>query len=246
VRFTDEAGSTVYFDIASVQAVGPSTGEGGGGGSSVDANSVFQTGEMMWKPVSGAKSGWVRANARTIGSSTSGATERANSDTQALYEYMWNTFSDTLCPVTGGRGASAAADFAANKPIATLDMRGYGPTGLDDMGNTTAGRITDGTPTTAASVGGSEKQTLVEANIPAHVHGAGTLSYQKTNTPTGPNADGAGAAGPGSAQSIVVSGHTHGLSFTATTPTGSTASTGSDTAFNTMSPYRLGSWYFKI
>jgi len=55
--------------------------------------------------------------ARTIGSATSGATARANADTLALYTQLWNAMSDADCPVAGGRGASAAADFAANKKI---------------------------------------------------------------------------------------------------------------------------------
>lgn len=55
--------------------------------------------------------------ARTIGSAASGATARANTDTSALYAQLWNALSNTDCPVSGGRGASAAADFAANKTL---------------------------------------------------------------------------------------------------------------------------------
>src|SRR5690606_10723240 len=113
-------------------------------GGGVDPSAIFQTGDELWLKRSGPRSGWVRQNGRTIGSAASGATERANADTQPLYEYLWNTYPADQCPVTGGQGISAAADFAANKRIATPDMRGYGPRGLDDMGNDPAGRITDG------------------------------------------------------------------------------------------------------
>lgn len=63
--------------------------------------------------------GWVVANDGTIGSATSGATTRANADCQALFEFLWNTYSNAFAPVGGGRGGSAAADWAANKTIQT-------------------------------------------------------------------------------------------------------------------------------
>lgn len=62
--------------------------------------------------------GYVYMNDGTIGSATSGATTRANQDTFPLYNLLWNNIVDTWCPVTGGRGANAIADFVANKPMA--------------------------------------------------------------------------------------------------------------------------------
>jgi hypothetical protein len=103
VRLTDNAGNEI-FDINSITAVGPSSGTGGG--SSVGSDQIFQTGDLLWLPINTTRSGWVRGNALTIGSSSSGATERANADCQSLFEYFWNTFSDSLCPVTTGRGVS--------------------------------------------------------------------------------------------------------------------------------------------
>jgi hypothetical protein len=61
-------------------------------------------------------------------------------DVQALFSYLWTT--DANLAVSGGRGANAAADWAANKTIALPDQRGRGLSGLDDMGNTAAGRLT--------------------------------------------------------------------------------------------------------
>jgi hypothetical protein len=255
-RFTDAAGAVVYFDIKNMQAVGPSSGDEGGGGGSVDQNAIFATGDMLWQPKAGTRSGWVRANARTIGSASSGATERANADTQSLYEFLWNNFSNSICPVTGGRGANAASDFAANKAIGTLDMRGRGPVGLDDMGNSPAGVIEDGTPT-AVSFGGSEKTTLETANLPSHTHGAGTLvansngahthtvygNYGTQNLSGGGgggrvtnfNQSGADTSGP----TATGGAHTHTIG-------GETGSTGSGTPKNTMNPYMLGTWYLKL
>lgn len=62
--------------------------------------------------------GWVPANDGTIGSASSLATTRANIDTYPLYSLIWNAVSNSLAPVTGGRGISAEADFGNNKAMA--------------------------------------------------------------------------------------------------------------------------------
>lgn len=84
----------------------------------------FLTGDVKitWRKT--ADPGWVLTDDGTIGSASSGATNRANADTQALYTLLWDNYSDALAPVIGGRGASAAADFAANKPIRLLRVAG--------------------------------------------------------------------------------------------------------------------------
>jgi hypothetical protein len=102
--------------------------------STVDTTQLIQTGDIIFSPKTGTRTGFVRCNARTIGSAASGATERANADTSDLYAFLWNNFADGICAVATGRGASAAADFAANKPITLLDGRGGVLRGVDDMG----------------------------------------------------------------------------------------------------------------
>lgn len=62
--------------------------------------------------------GWVYANDGTIGSNASGASARANDDTWQLYYTIWTNVNQINAPVTGGRGASAFADFSANKTMA--------------------------------------------------------------------------------------------------------------------------------
>jgi len=63
------------------------------------------------------------ANEGTIGSASSGATLRANPDTEALYTLLWNNIADQWCPVYDSsgakvsRGANAAEDFAANRRL---------------------------------------------------------------------------------------------------------------------------------
>jgi microcystin-dependent protein len=248
VRLTDADGNEV-FDDDGVVAIGPSSGTGGGG-SSVEAAALFQTGDPLWVPVAGTRTGWVRSNARTIGSSASGATERANADTEDLFIYLWTNFSDTLCPVTGGRGISAAADWAANKVIATLDMRGYGPFGLDDMGNSAASRIAAGTPTAAASSGGAETVTLIANNLPTHTHASGTYAVGTTITNgtsvnrAGTNQDVQGG-GSTSVQDDDMTQSTLSLASGAVSgDSGNNTTTGA--AVNKMPPYRLGSWYIKL
>jgi microcystin-dependent protein len=145
-----------------------SSGGGGGGGTTIP------TGFEMMAYDTGAVSGWVRENGRTIGSASSGATERANDDVEALFTHLWN--KDANLAVSGGRGASAAADWGANKTIALPDARGRVLVGLDDMGSSAAGRLTGGTftfgaATTLGSYGGIAAQTLTTANLSAHTHG---------------------------------------------------------------------------
>jgi hypothetical protein len=138
---------------------------------SVDDTQLIQTGQIIFEPKGGTLAGFVRCNGRTIGSAASGASERANADTAALYEYNWNNFADAILPVTGGRGTSAAADFAANKPIALLDGRSGTLRGTDDMGASAAGLLgaagfATGNATTGGSVCGANSHTLTGAQLP--------------------------------------------------------------------------------
>jgi microcystin-dependent protein len=125
-----------------------------------------------------APTGYVRANGRTIGNAASSATERANADTSGLFALLWASYSDSVCAVSTGRGASAAADYAANKTIALPDLRGRAMFGLDDMGATAASRlgtvITD--ETTNGASGGTETHVLTEAELAAHDHAATGLT----------------------------------------------------------------------
>lgn len=190
IRLADAAGLTILA-ADNLLVIGPSSG--GGGGASVDATTVLTTGDLKYRHGTGTLSGFVRGNGRTIGSATSGATERANSDAQSLFEYLWT--ADANLSVSTGRGATANADWTANKTIALPDYRGRVLAAMDDMGNTAAGRLTtagsgiDGT--TLGAAGGEQTHTLIEAETPA---------ISKNFTPTGtvaitsnPQANGQGA-----------------------------------------------------
>jgi microcystin-dependent protein len=248
VRGTSSNGGTIFFDIPSVLAIGASSGEGGA--DTTDPNAIFSTGMPIWMPISGVKTGWVRMNGRSIGSATSGATERANADCQTLFEYIWNNYGDTQCPVSSGRGASAAADWAANKNIGTLDMRGYGAFGLADMGNTDSGVFTGvtfaiGSATAYASKAGAARKTLIIAELPPHSHTPPAITDPgHTHTQFGHSGlggvTGGGAAVDASANAANTGSSTTGISL------GATGTTGSGQAFDQLSPAMLGTWYQKL
>lgn len=173
VRLDNKAG-VVQIDEPSLLVIGPSSGEGGGG-PSIDATTIFQTGDVIWLDQSGTRAGWVRDNGRTIGSATSGSAERANSDCQSLFTFLWQNYSNTICPVPTGRGDSAAADWANNKQITLPDKRGYVLGGLDDMGNSAASRyanvpVVSGSTITAGSVVGEATHALTVPETPSHNH----------------------------------------------------------------------------
>lgn len=101
----------------------------------LSANYVH-TGDIKFGLYSSAPTGWVKMNGGTIGSASSGAT-RANADTEALFALLWAlnaTDSPILTSAGAGstRGASAAADFAANKRLTIPDARAMFLRGLDD------------------------------------------------------------------------------------------------------------------
>lgn len=165
VRLTNSVG-VQQLAQDNILVIGASSG--GGGGGTVDPTTVLATGDLKSRYGTGTLSGFVRLNGRTIGSAASGATERANADAQALFEFLWN--GDVNLAVSGGRGGSAAADWAANKTIALPDGRGRVLAALDDMGSTAAGRLTATyfgvAGTTLGAVGGAESLVLTQAHLP--------------------------------------------------------------------------------
>jgi microcystin-dependent protein len=248
-RLTDSTG-VVIFDYATMQVVGPSSGGGGGGGgSSVDPTAIFSTGDFKWRPTSETLSGWVKSNTLTIGNATSGASQRANSDTQSLFVYLWQNFTDAKCPVSGGRGATALADFTAGKTIATPDMRSRGPIGLDDMGASAAGiilasNVTSGGgdgPTTPAAWGGEANHTLATTEMPSHTHAPTLTDPGHLHTlPYGGPGGGAGAMEGFAPSSTVNSGTAH------TGITLAIANTGGGLGHNNCQPFVLGTFYIKM
>jgi len=192
-----------------------------------EGNSVSDT--AFWRPFSteatgtgkdfwgtALPAGYVWASGKTIGNASSNATERANADTEELFTLLWNAYSNTLLPIytSGGvasiRGASAAADFAANKALSVIDKRGRVSVGKDDLGGTAASRITtagsgiDGV--TLGESGGEQNHTLSLAELPSHNHGGGDHSHTYSRPAGSGGPTGAGSGGFGDSFSTGVSG----------------------------------------
>lgn len=208
------------------------------------------TGAMMMYGATTAPTGWVRCNGRTIGNASSGAAERQNADTENLFTFLWNNYSDSVCAVSSGRGASAAADYAANKTIALPDLRGRAFFGLDDMGNVAASRLGSviTSQTTNGASGGTETVTLTEAQLPAHNHAVnitsqGGGSHDHTVGGGGGNGQfgsgGTGAATTAGQTTSTAANHTHLVS-------GNTNNTGSGTAHSNMPPAFLTTFIIKL
>lgn len=264
-RLTTSAG-VVLQDIVTLPIVGPSDAEGGGGEVAVDPDAVLKTGDIKYRLGTGTHSGWVRVNGRTIGSATSGASERANADTQALFEHVWNNFSNDICAVSGGRGGSSAADFAANKTIDLPDARGRVVAGLDDMGNSTAGRLTSTTITGGAITlglsGGAQTHTLLTAEAPSHTHTGTTASDGSHGHPTRVGQGDADPSDTSGGLVLINSNKTNYAAHDSATPadpagdqigmagahthTFTSAATGGGGAHNNLQPTLLATLYVKL
>jgi microcystin-dependent protein len=166
----------------------------------VDETAQYNTGDFILAGKNGTRTGAVRCNGRSIGNAASGATERANADCEDLFAYLWDNYRDAEAAVSGGRGATAAADFAANKRISLPDLRGGHIVGFGDMGNTDSARLSaapitgTGSGLLAGSQLGANTHTLTEAQIAAHTHtfsattgadGAHTHTYSGTTSSDG-------------------------------------------------------------
>ncbi|MDR7037405.1 microcystin-dependent protein [Methylobacterium sp. BE186] len=170
VRITDASGM-VLDQIEDVQII--TVSGGGGGGGADDPTTRFQTGDIKDRYDVGTHQGWVRFNGRTIGSSASSASERANDDCHDLFVHLWTR--DGNLAVSGGRGPNAESDWQAGKTITLPDARGRFRVSLEDMGNLPSGRLfgglfSFGTATTLGAYGGSPVSQITLNEMPSHSH----------------------------------------------------------------------------
>lgn len=135
--------------------------------SSVVTNTAFTTGDLKITHKTTADATWIMwgngTGVLTIGDGSSGGLIRANADTAALFALYWNNYTNTQCPVSSGRGVSAAADFAAHKTISL-------PAGMGRALGV-AGNPTDLTTNRLlGSIVGEETHVLANTELPAHSH----------------------------------------------------------------------------
>jgi len=126
------------------------------------ATTQFEIGDVIFSLRPNNKAGWYLYNDGSIGNAGSAATIDANSRTQTLFNLLYGTYTDTQAPVSGGRGASAAADFAALKTISLLKVVGRA---LIAQG--TGAGLTNRNPGTTV---GTETHPLAAGEHAAHTH----------------------------------------------------------------------------
>lgn len=179
----------------------------------------FTTGDVKITLKAAADAGWVMFDDGTIGSAASGATTRANADTEDLFTLLWTNVSDSYAAVSGGRGASAAADWAADKTIALPKVLG--------RALAVAGAGSGLTSRALGLTTGAETHTLTKAEAPSGLITLNDPGHTHTvSGALGAAASGSGSA-PGSGGTQTSSSNTTGITLT---------DNGSDDAHNNMQP----------
>jgi hypothetical protein len=183
VRLTDKDGVT-QLARDGILVIGPSAG-GGGGGAAVDPTTIWQTGMVAVFYGTGQVPGFARANGRSIGNASSGATEAIGNTVLALFQYLYNAdpnlplrnSSGGVIPRTGG-DATASGAWTNARQIDLPDWRGRTISGLSDMGAADSLRLTAAyfngkdpsgnsiAATVLGAAGGAESNLLDATKIP--------------------------------------------------------------------------------
>ena len=184
------------------------TSDGDGSFSYTTPTAAFLSGMIMPYAGSSAPSGWLLLYGQAISRSTY----------SSLFSAIGTTYGS-------GDGSSTF-----NVP----DLRGRTIAGQDDMGGSSADRLTNQTGgvdgDTLGGTGGSETHTLTEAQLAAHTHGAGSYVAQEQR----------GGSGSGSPNSTTGQQSTTNLSVS-----GTSGSTGSGSAHNNVQPTLILNYIIK-
>jgi microcystin-dependent protein len=170
---------------------------------------AFTTGDIKMTYKVTPDSGWVMMNDGSIGDASSGASNRANPDTQDLFTLLWTNISDTWCKLyvassttPSGRGASAAADWAAHRHIAIPKVLGRA------IGS--AGWGSGLTNLALGAIWGAESVALGVNNMPTHLHtmsshthGPGSLGTDSQGDHTHTTPQGLGSQSPSGVYAFV-------------------------------------------
>ncbi len=164
-----------------------------------------------------APTGYLLCYGQTLGNASSGATE-ANDNYQALFDVIKAAY-----------GNSGSEVFSNGDTVTLPDLRGRVVAGQDDMGGVSADNLTnvagDGlNGDTLGATGGSETHTLTTAQLAAHTHGPGTLTFKLNNVSNG------------SSLRVRSRSDAQDINQFDSTMTGNTGSTGGGAAHNNVQP----------
>lgn len=163
----------------------------------------WDTGEWVLSAKTSAPTGTVVPNGGTIGSASSGATTRANADTSDLFSLLWSVTTNTDYPIQDSsgaastRGASAAADFAANKRMPLPNVQD---------GDALVAAVSSAVLSRTVGANLSHTHTITVDPVGDHAHSL----VQRLNITTFPVSPGTGVAGDAGESSTGNAGaHTH-------------------------------------
>lgn len=174
-------------------------------------------------------SGWVLLRGMSIGNASSGATERANADCEALFELLWPNTNFTLQDSSGStvaRGADAATDWAANRRLV-----------LPNYTNIFPYAVSDGTKSPGQTGGSSNPSYTVTGSTSGSLSVSGSTSNLNSASVTVPHGNGVGSgvdtslAGAGT---YSLNGGSLSISGSAS---GSLSVTGTATTTSNLPPY---------
>jgi len=176
-RSVEVTGVTVGEDTLHWEALHEPLAEGGA------TRFVGET--FLWWKIT-APPGFHICEGGTIGNASSGASVRANADQENLFTYLWDA-DDAFgnLTISGGKGASAAADWAANKTITLPDIRrryvvGRGSSTFSDVFGTEGEAVEADREPDAHT----HSDTKAAGNESAHTHGVGTIAIATESSHT--------------------------------------------------------------
>lgn len=124
--------------------------------------------------------GWVLLRGNSIGDASSGGTERANADTQALFTLLWANPNYVLQTSTGSaatKGATAAADYALHSrlvlPDYTSKFAQFDNSGTNPGATGGSSSLQSGATSGSLSVGGSTSNLSGASLTIPHGNGVG-------------------------------------------------------------------------
>lgn len=141
----------------------------------------FTTGDTKLTLKKSPDTGWVMADDGSIGSATSGATNRANADTYDLFTLLWDNPYCTIQTFSGGETTKTTAfeDWKSNKRLVLPKILGRALGVAGSGANLTARKLGESL--------GIESTILTASQVPAHTHAlrvseAGSKSGYDTGT----------------------------------------------------------------